>query len=80
MNKSINNLQEVFLNGARKNKIPVTIYLNDGTNVNGKVVGFDSFTIILDSDGIQLLIYKHSISLIEPSTQILFTQEKKYSQ
>ena len=77
MNKSINNLQEVFLNGARKNKIPVTIYLNDGTNVNGKVVGFDSFTIILDSDGKQLLIYKHSISLIEPSTPILFTQEKK---
>ncbi|MHC1721195.1 MAG: RNA chaperone Hfq [Clostridiaceae bacterium] len=73
MNKSVNNLQDIFLNGARKNKIPVTVYLTNGFQIRGYVKGFDSFTVVLDSDGKQMMIYKHAISTITPQKQILFT-------
>lgn len=72
MNKSTNNLQDIFLNSARKNKVPVTIYLTNGFQLKGMVKGFDSFTVVLDSDGKQMLIYKHAISTITPLKPILF--------
>lgn len=77
MNKNINNLQDIFLNGARKNKIPVTIYLSNGFQLRGLVKGFDSFTVILDSEGKQMLVYKHSITTVTPAKQILFTQDSE---
>ena len=58
MNKSINNLQDIFLNNARKERIPVTIFLVNGVQLKGIVKGFDSFTVVLDSDGKQQLVYK----------------------
>jgi host factor-I protein len=73
MNKSTNNLQDIFLNGARKNRIPVTTYLTSGFQIRGFVKGFDSFTVVIDSDGKQMLIYKHAISTITPAKPILFT-------
>lgn len=72
MNKSTNNLQDIFLNGARKNKTPVTIYLTNGFQIRGYVKGFDSFTVILDCDGKQMMIYKHAMSTITPLRPILF--------
>lgn len=72
MNKSTNNLQDIFLNGARKNKTPVTIYLTNGYQIKGYVKGFDSFTVILDSDGKQMMIYKHAVSTISPGKPVLF--------
>lgn len=72
MVKQQNNLQDIFLNGARKNKIPVTIYLSSGFQLKGLVKGFDSFIVILDSDGKQILVYKHAITTITPANQILF--------
>ena len=65
MQKSIN-LQDVFLNQVRKEKIPVTIYLTNGYQFKGNVRGFDNFTVILESDGKQDLVYKHAISTIIP--------------
>jgi host factor-I protein len=73
MNKSTNNLQDIFLNGARKNRIPVIVYLTNGFQLKGLVKGFDSFTVVIDSDGKQMMIYKHAISTITPSKPILFT-------
>ena len=58
------NLQDVFLNQARKEKIPVTIYLTNGFQFKGMVKGFDSYIVILDSEGKQNLVYKHAISTI----------------
>ena len=55
------NLQDVFLNQARKEKIPVTIYITNGFQFKGLVRGFDNYT-----DGKQNLIYKHAISTITP--------------
>ena len=75
MNKTANNLQDIFLNGARKNKIPVTIYLTNGYQIRGSVKGFDSFTVVLDCDGKQMLIYKHAVSTITPLKSILFNNQ-----
>lgn len=72
MNKVNNNLQDVFLNQSRKGHIPVTIHLTNGFQLKGFVKGFDNFTIILDSDGKQTLIYKHAVSTISPLAPILF--------
>ncbi len=78
MNKALN-LQDVFLNQARKDKIPVTIYLTHGYQFKGMVKGFDNFTVILDCDGKQNLVYKHAISTIIPAkpVSILDTGEKE---
>lgn len=64
------NLQDVFLNQARKEKIPVTIYITNGFQFKGMVRGFDNYTVILDTDGKQNLIYKHAISTISPMRSI----------
>lgn len=64
------NLQDVFLNQARKDKISVTIYLTNGFQFKGMVKGFDSYIVILDCDGKQNLVYKHAISTIIPSKYI----------
>jgi host factor-I protein len=67
MNKPVINLQDGFLNQVRKEGIAVTIFLINGFQVRGLVKGFDNFTIILDSDGKQEMIYKHAVSTIIPA-------------
>lgn len=69
MTKNIN-LQDIFLNQTRKEHIAVTIYLTNGFQFKGMVKGFDSFTVILDSEGKQQLVYKHAISTIIPAKPI----------
>jgi host factor-I protein len=64
------NLQDVFLNRARKENLSIIVYLINGYQIKGLVKGFDNYTIILDSEGKQQLIYKHAISTIIPSKQI----------
>ena len=66
----IRDRQDVFLNQARREKITVTIYLTNGFQFKGVVRGFDSFTVILDCEGSQNLVYKHAISTIIPSKTI----------
>ena len=73
MTKQQNNLQDIFLNNARKNRIPVTIYLTNGFQLKGYVKGFDAFTVILDQEGKQMLVYKHAITTVTPAKPILFT-------
>ena len=72
MVKSSNNLQDIFLNNARIQKVNVIIHLINGFALNGLVKGFDNFTVILECEGKQMLIYKHSISTITPAKSILF--------
>ncbi len=65
------NLQDIFLNNARKERIPVTIYLMNGVQVKGMVKGFDSYIIMLEGDNKQQnMIYKHAVSTILPSRHI----------
>lgn len=76
MVKNSNNLQDIFLNNARTQKIIVSIYLLNGTKLSGVIKGFDNFTVILECKEKQLLIYKHSISTITPEKSILFDNRK----
>lgn len=69
------NLQEIFLTRARKQNSSVTVFLVNGFQLRGTVTGFDNFTVVLDSDGKQQVIYKHAISTIVPQYAISL-QEK----
>ena len=64
--KSQINLQDVFLNQVRKDKTAITVFLLSGFQIKGIVTGFDNFTVVIDSEGKQQLIYKHAISTIVP--------------
>ena len=79
MNRTNINLQDVFLNQVRKEHIPVTIYLTNGFQLKGVVKGFDNFTVVLDTDGRQQLVYKHAISTISPMKMVnlIFSDNKE---
>ncbi|NMB11418.1 MAG: RNA chaperone Hfq [Firmicutes bacterium] len=66
MVKAAIGLQDVYLNQIRKEHIPVVIYLVNGVQLRGLVRAFDNFTVLLESDGKNDLIYKHAISTITP--------------
>ena len=67
------NLQDLFLNNARKERIAVTIYLMNGVQVKGHVKGFDSDIILLEDEKKQQnMIYKHAVSTILPGKYISF--------
>ena len=66
MTNKIINLQDSFLNQVRKENVPVIIYLVNGFQLRGSVKGFDNFTVILENDNKQQLVYKHAISTITP--------------
>jgi len=65
MGKSQVNLQDIFLNQMRKEKIPVTMYLVNGARLTGTIKGFDNFVILMKQEN-QQLVYKHAISTIIP--------------
>ena len=65
-------LQDVFLNQVRKEKVLVTIHLTNGYQIKGVVKGFDNFIIILESEGKQLMIYKHAVSTVSPTKAVMF--------
>jgi host factor-I protein len=71
------NLQDSFLNHVRKENLAVTIYLVNGFQLRGLVRGFDNFTIIIENDGKQQLVYKHAVSTISPVTNITIMQPEK---
>ena len=60
------NLQDIFLLRARRDALPVTMFLMNGFQMRGVITGYDAFVVILDSDGKQQVIYKHAISTIAP--------------
>lgn len=64
------NYQDTFLTLAKKGRISVTVFLINGFQLRGQVTGFDSFTVVLNSDGKQQLIFKHAISTIIPERPI----------
>jgi len=69
------NLQDIFLNQARRERMNLTLFLMNGFQLRGIVRGFDSFTVVIDTDGKQQLIYKHAISTIVPPKPIDFRGE-----
>lgn len=59
-------LQESILKEVRRDRVPVTLFLMNGFQLRGVVTGFDSFVVVLVSDGKQQMIYKHAISTLAP--------------
>ncbi len=70
------NLQENFLNQARKENIPVTIHLMNGFQIKGMIRGFDQFTVVIDSMGRQQMVFKHAISTITPAKPLGTPQQQ----
>ena len=64
--KKIANLQDLFLLNARRTHTPLTVFLVNGFQMRGTITGYDSFIVMLESDGKQQMIYKHAISTIVP--------------
>ena len=60
------NLQEAILKEVCRDRVPVTMFLMNGFQLRGFVTGFDSFVVVLVSDGKQQMIYKHAISTLAP--------------
>ena len=76
-NKAMMNLQDSFLNHVRKENLAVVIYLVNGFQIRGLVRGFDNFTIIIENEGKQQLVYKHAVSTISPIANITIMQPEK---
>ena len=70
------NLQDTMLNALRKEKIPVTVFLVNGFQIRGIVRGFDSFTVVMEAEGKQELVYKHALSTLIPARPVSFLPEE----
>ena len=73
--KKTANLQDIFLTKARKQGVPLTVFLVNGFQMRGSVTGFDSFTVVLLSEGRQQMIYKHAISTIAPARNVTLWED-----
>jgi len=64
------NVQDVFLNHVRKNKLSVTVFLVNGVKLQGVISWFDNFSVLLRRDGHVQLVYKHAISTVMPAQPV----------
>lgn len=76
MKNSIN-IQDTFLNQIRKDGIPVTIFLVNGFQIRGFIKAFDNFTIVIESEGKQQMVYKHAISTFTPQRSVSLMSEEE---
>ena len=72
-------LQDGMLNEARRERVPLTVFLTNGFQQKGTLLAFDGYTIVLLNDGKQYIIYKHAISTIIPQ-RIIYLSKLKESQ
>ncbi|MEE8226060.1 MAG: RNA chaperone Hfq [Kiloniellales bacterium] len=71
------NVQDVFLNHIRKNKVPVTVFLINGVKLQGIITWFDNFSVLLRRDAHSQLVYKHAISTVMPTVPIQLFEPAK---
>ena len=74
MNETMN-LQDAILKEVRRDRVPVTLFLMNGFQLRGVITGYDSFVVVLVTDGRQQMIYKHAISTIAPVRPVELTEE-----
>ncbi len=74
------NIQNAFLNQARKENVPITVHLVNGFQIKGMVKTFDNFTVIVEGMGKQQLLYKHAISTITPAKPVKLTFDNESSE
>ena len=75
MDKIAQNIQEAFLNNARKEKTFLTIYLMSGVKLSGRIKSFDKYSVILESNNQEQLIFKHAISTVVPARAVAFLMQ-----
>ena len=64
MDKPAQNIQDSFLNNARKDKVLLTIYLMSGVKLSGRIKSFDKYSLVLETNNQEQLIFKHAISTV----------------
>ncbi|MGP4040217.1 RNA chaperone Hfq [Gracilibacillus sp. D59] len=74
MSQSVN-IQDQYLNQLRKERIPSTIFLTNGFQLRGVIKAFDNFTVLLETEGKQQLIFKHAISTFVPAKNVTLDKE-----
>src|SRR5450432_215931 len=72
-NKPAQNIQDTFLNTVRKDKTPITIYLVSGVKLTGKIRSFDKYSVLLENNSQEQLIFKHAISTVVSNRAVLHT-------
>jgi host factor-I protein len=73
-NKPAQNIQDTFLNTVRKDKTPITIYLVSGVKLTGKIRSFDKYSVLLENNSQEQLIFKHAISTVVSNRSVLHTE------
>ena len=73
MNETMN-LQDAILKEVRRDRVPVTLFLMNGFQLRGVITGYDSFVVVLVTDGRQQMIYKHAVSTMTPAVPVHLTQ------
>ncbi len=78
-NKPAQNIQDTFLNTVRKDKTPITIYLVSGVKLTGKIRSFDKYSVLLENNSQEQLIFKHAISTVVSSRSVLHGEHRPVS-
>ena len=71
------NIQDIFLNTVRKDKVSVTLFLVNGVKLQGIITWFDNFCVLLKREGVTQLVYKHAISTIMPTQPLSFFEDEE---
>ena len=75
-NKPAQNIQDTFLNTVRKDKTPITIYLVSGVKLTGKSRSFDKYSVLLENNSQEQLIFKHAISTVVSNRSVLHSEHR----
>jgi len=75
-NKPAQNIQDTFLNTVRKDKTPITIYLVSGVKLTGKIRSFDKYSVLLENNSQEQLIFKHAISTVVSNRNVLHSEHR----
>ena len=75
-NKPAQNIQDTFLNTVRKDKTPITIYLVSGVKLTGKIRSFDKYSVLLENNSHEQLIFKHAISTVVSNRSVMHTEHR----
>ncbi|MGA2752568.1 MAG: RNA chaperone Hfq [Terracidiphilus sp.] len=75
-NKPAQNIQDTFLNTVRKDKSPITIYLVSGVKLTGKIRSFDKYSVLLENNSQEQLIFKHAISTVVSNRSVMHSEHR----
>ena len=74
--KPAQNIQDTVLNNARKDKTPITIYLVSGVKLTGKIRSFDKYSVLLENNAQEQLIFKHAISTVVSNRSVMHGEHR----